>query len=254
MKLKLSIQLTALLALWAAPAAADWLQGEPYKMHYPQLPDPNGWDVNLTGPWVVADDWLCTSTGPVTDIHFWYSWQGNVVKEITGVTATIWSDVPVGDPLNPFPYSHPGDLLWGRTFLPEQFTIAGPEIGAQGWLEPTGVYVKPDHTQYYQLNIENILTPFEQQKGTIYWLGLQVLASDEGKVGWKTSLDAWNDDAVWAVDPQAGNWEELIDPITHQSLNMAFVITGAVPEPGTVVMLIGLGMMGAVVYGRRRRS
>jgi hypothetical protein len=61
--------------LVAAPATADWDPGDPYKMHYPQLPDPEGWDVNFSPPLVPAGDWLCTRTGPVSDIHFWFSSQ-----------------------------------------------------------------------------------------------------------------------------------------------------------------------------------
>ena len=26
------------------------------------------------GPWVLADDFVCTNTGPITDIHLWGSW------------------------------------------------------------------------------------------------------------------------------------------------------------------------------------
>ena len=54
----------------AVPALADWDIGDGHKMHYPQLPDPNGWDVNLTGN-KVFDDWRCGGSGPVDDIHFW---------------------------------------------------------------------------------------------------------------------------------------------------------------------------------------
>ena len=59
----------AAIALLAVPAAADWEPGMPFKMHYPQLPDPMGWDVKFTDPIVLADDWRCTQTGPVDDVH-----------------------------------------------------------------------------------------------------------------------------------------------------------------------------------------
>ena len=51
------------------------------KMHFPQLPDPNGWDVKADGGLCLADDWQCDGTGPVRDIHFWGSWKGDVVGE-----------------------------------------------------------------------------------------------------------------------------------------------------------------------------
>ncbi len=50
-----------------------------HKMHWPQLPDPNGWDVRACfGPdgkqKVLADDFRCTSNGLITEITFWGSW------------------------------------------------------------------------------------------------------------------------------------------------------------------------------------
>ena len=37
-----------LLAL--VSASGDWAPGDTYKMHFPQLPNVNGWDVNATQP------------------------------------------------------------------------------------------------------------------------------------------------------------------------------------------------------------
>ena len=33
------------ITLLAGPAFADWLPGDGHKMHFPQLPDEDGWDV-----------------------------------------------------------------------------------------------------------------------------------------------------------------------------------------------------------------
>ena len=43
-----SIAVLAVMAMVAPAAVADWDPGDGHKMHYPQLPDPNGWDVNFT--------------------------------------------------------------------------------------------------------------------------------------------------------------------------------------------------------------
>jgi hypothetical protein len=51
-------------------AIADWEPSDGHKMHFPQMPDPVGWDVNFHD-FYLADDWRCSETGPVTDIHFW---------------------------------------------------------------------------------------------------------------------------------------------------------------------------------------
>ena len=39
-------------------------------------------------------------------------------------------------------------------------------------------------------------------------------------IGWKTSQNHWNDDAVYMYN----QWYELIDPVTQESLDLAFVI------------------------------
>ena len=77
--MKRLILTTCLFVLFAScTALADWNVGDPYKMHFPQLPDPGGWDVAFSD-WVpqLADDWQCTETGPVDDVHIWYSWEGD---------------------------------------------------------------------------------------------------------------------------------------------------------------------------------
>jgi hypothetical protein len=53
----------------------------------------------------------------------------------------------------------------------------------------------------------------------------------ECRFGWKTSLNHWNDDAVWTIgnEPYNGPWEELRYPFGHeyelQSIDLAFAIT-----------------------------
>lgn len=238
--------LVAGLAVGAPVALADWTPGDSHKMHYPQLPDPFGWDVNMTSPKVLADDWQCSSTGPVSDVHFWYSYRQDQQVPIKRIHLSIHKDVPV-DPGNPF--SHPGDLLWDADFLPGEFTTRTYGQGEQGWYDPnTGQYQRPDHMLYYQANIEHILDPFVQQFGTIYWLDISVeLEIPQAQIGWKTSRDHFNDDAVWGDYPNP-LWRELHDPENGQSLDMAFVIT---PAPSSLVLL---GLSGLVAVGRRRRA
>jgi hypothetical protein len=218
--------LAALLVGLALPAIqAHWELGDPHKMHYPQLPDPNGWDVRLLESSAVADDWRCSETGPVEDIHFWISWlgDGDSVEDIVGITLHIFDDVPAGHP-EPL-WSHPGNLLWQRPFSPAEFTVSEPEYGAQGWYDPWTPEVIPnDHSMYFQINVENIPDPFVQQKDEIYWLEVMIWAPGTWP-GWKTSLNHWNDDAVY-WDLVNSGWAELRDPITDESLDMAFVITG----------------------------
>ena len=265
----LSISIVVVLLAGAA-AWADWDLGDPHKMHYPQLPDPNGWDVNITRD-SMFDDWQCSKSGPVDDIHFWASWEndtGNAdPNQFLYIRARIWDDMPVGDPENPLDISRPDnvdyvgqdpvakDPLWERYFSPAEFTMRHAGQGNQGWFDPQPVVVarRPDHLNYYQINIDNIVAPFQQEEGKIYWLGLHAAPVNlQQALGWKTSNDHWNDDAVfyWSnypnedPPPPAGHgWRELIDPDDGQtSLDLAFVIT---PEPATLGLLLvgGLALM-----------
>ena len=245
----------AFAMLVAAPASADWDVNDPHKMHFPQLPDPDGWDVDVTVP-MLADDFQCSQTGLITDVHFWTSWVGDRIppdpeglQGITTIFLGIFDNVPDPNPSDPNTYSMPGPGLWAYDAM-RDFTVRPAGASPQGWYEPAfGQYQPDDHVQYFQYNI---IIPedeaFEQQDGNIYWLGIRVMVSpefimDDYRIGWKTSKDHWEDDAVWSDFGQT--WSELRDPITGESLDMAFVIT---PEPGS----LGLLALGAFALLRRR--
>jgi len=245
------------IAGFVTPVRADWNPGDSYKMHYPQLPDPLGWDVAVATvtpppPAAVADDWLCTETGPVSDIHIWFSMRGDAPPIPSLMAFTIWSDVPDPDGTGPA-YSTPGTLLWNRIFAPFEFTIRPYGTGQEGWYDPNnGIVVPNDHFTYWQLNLNiDPLGAFVQQEGEIYWLGVN-FEPTWGNVGWKTSQDHFNDDAVYWDFAGGGGWQELLDPVTHESLDMAFVIT-TIPEPSTV-MLVGFGVVGLLAINRRKKS
>jgi hypothetical protein len=239
---------TICILLTSSPALADWAVGDSFKMHFPQLPDPNGLDVNFERPRMLADDWLCTETGPVSDIHFWVSHKGD---EIT--------PAPAGG------FSTPGASLWsaggplpfGDDF---EFNSAPGGAGDQGWLDPvTGQYIPSDHDSYFQINLTKIKDPFIQQKGEIYWLGISIDTTNAD--GWKTAdLDSYpapytgkhfEDDAVFRMGN--GVWRELHYPSGHplagQSIDLAFVIT--TPEPASF-MLLAVSVVATCCFRSRR--
>ena len=194
----------------------DWAD---HKMHYPQLPDPNGWDVNLEQTYV-GDDWQCNGTGNVSDIHFWISWAGDAVDEISVINCSIWSNNVSG----PSGYSIPEEMLWTANF--STFNVSGPWIGLQGFMWDPWTNETENHMQYYRIDIENISDPFYQENGTIYWLVITMPETfSETSPGWKTSNSIqFMDGAVWSDYP--GDWFNISDPITHEILDLAFVITG----------------------------
>ena len=248
----LSISIVVLLL--GSVAMADWDLGDPYKMHYPQLPKVDGgWDVMSSYYVLLADDWQCTETGYVNDIHTWVSFKDDQVFEPTSVHLAIWSDDPVGnsgvpgeDPANQF--SKPLTRLWhGDT---NQWTMRPWDLGPQGWFDarnPAGTMVEPtvpDHEQVFQMNfLYDNSQAFWQEEGTIYWLEFTIQSPVEVGIGWKESADHFNDDAVWRILDEP--WNELIDPITGTSMDLAFVIT---PEPAT----LGLLLIGGLALLRRR--
>ena len=208
--------------------AADWDEGGPHKMHYPQLPDPNGWDVHFAEPpFLLADDWKCSESGPIDSIHFWVSWYADDVGTIYMIHNNIEGP----------PYSKPGELLWMADVVPGQFVTRFYGEGPQGWIvmgdQPW--WETNNHFVYFQINITNFdrVGSFTQEVGNIYWLDIGVIVSGRAEhIGWKTTTNHFMDDAVywWQSPDGLVDWYPLIDPITEETLDFAFVI-GPIPEP-----------------------
>jgi hypothetical protein len=300
--MRLSIYLTTAaltLALAASAASADWKIGDDYKMHFPQLPDADGWDVAFA--WMdpgipgvqppmrmsngLADDWRCSQTGAVSDVHFWLSMKGDTTAgnplpfQINSISLTFWNDLPVG-PNRTFSMPDRSQAIRTYTLQPSQFTLLHWGQGPQGWYNPgTGLYLPndpPDHLNTYEVNIPFLDNAFIQQQGTVYWLELDVLATlpsgEMANLGWKTADLAtypapytgshYQDDAVYATWEQISlvatngyffeydgyNPLELPPEGIPASQDLAFVIT---PEP-TSLAFLALG--GVALLGRRRRD
>lgn len=243
----------ASLILAAALAKADWDPDDPAKwVQYPDLTS-LGMDVKafvwnqLPNPaCTLADDWLCTVSEPITNIHVWGSWYhdlppqqnpGNVVFILA-----IHSDIP--DPDGPGPlYSHPGPVLWAATFWPGTFVVRPYNVGPEGWFDPVLPYFEPNSDNMcWQYNFPVASNPFFQEgmptAPVVYWLEVQayMLVEEPGTMfGWKISTDHWNDAAVCAntVAPNADptSWKMLINPLSGEVIDLAFVINGGQPPP-----------------------
>ena len=208
-------------------ATADWDLGDPHKMHYPQLPDTNGLDVSAWNT-ILADDWTCTQSGPVTGIHFWISWRGDNAD---------WSNVQNlhlsihKDDRTTYSYSAPQDPPeWTADSMLFNWNFRPAGQGSQGWYDPVlAFFNRPDHQNFFQVNCTGFVPPFTQQVGEIYWLDVHfdLIDSDNGGlVGWKTSGSQQHEDD--AVFRHQGGWQRLVDPTNlTQGLDLAFVIDGS---------------------------
>ncbi len=199
---------------------------------------------NLLPPMILADDFLCDKTGPITRIEVFASWyhdhypwfddQGAVM-----FTLSIHEDIPADQ--NPLGYSMPGNVLWFRQFDVGEFFWEPVALGLlEGWYNPaTGLYEPIGDTECYKysflLNQDEFIQEGHPDEPKVYWLDVQATPLDpdpECRFGWKTSIDHWNDNAVWGVgfEPYIGPWDTLYYPPGHplhpQAIDLAFAIIG----------------------------
>jgi len=204
-----------------------------HKMHFPQLPDTMGWDVNATYPKTLADDWQCSQTGPVMDIHFWGSWKdldGDPYNDDPWTSSpsfilSIHENIPASPDT---PWSRPGRRLW---------FWEGPIHGAvsepptlEGWFDPnTGEVIYNDHAPYwrYDFFLDQAIPPpedtFYQYKDSIYWLDICALdIPPPWQWGWKNSRDHFKDAAVYTDNAPYGPWFPIFEPSRQNHFNVYF--------------------------------
>jgi hypothetical protein len=258
-----------------ALALADWPNLNPTK--WVQRPDEEitGMDVRATFPTILADDFKCEFTGPISDIHIWGSWFADQLpRPVVGgpgdptavdFKLSFHADVPRDANNNP---SHPGAELW-------HYIAPAGSFAARVWkveqdfpemfFDPTVNDIIGNDRTIWQYNfIIPAGEQFTQQQGNIYWLDVQALPHDANSTfGWKTSLDHFNDDAVFqnvvpfGAPPNPNNWDDMHYPQTHpfhgQSIDLAFALT-TVPEPGTITLFIGAYAVLGMRRGREKCS
>ncbi|NIP51751.1 MAG: hypothetical protein GWN61_21335 [candidate division Zixibacteria bacterium] len=206
------------IGFWSnVPATCDW-DSTDHKMHYAQLPKPDGWNMK-TSPGL-ADSWQCTESGPVKNIRFWASWQNDhVFSGNFSFYVRIHSDIPAEH--SPTGYSMPAnDFLWQRLFLRSDLKFGDLQFDEQGWFDAyLGEFEPNNHELWQQIGITNISEPFMQEEGTFYWLVIDGLLP---QLGWKESKSSqFNGAAVFDVSL---SWRELRDPETQEPIELAFVI------------------------------
>ncbi|MBI5384937.1 MAG: HYR domain-containing protein [Verrucomicrobia bacterium] len=202
-----------------------------------QWPNPNGFDVLDCQQIVLADDFLCTNRGPITDIHLWTSWLRDRWSTNIPIWLGLFSDVPKTNANFP---SHPGQMLWQQWFGPTDYQIYLAGTASEQFLDPQAMQVLGPDTQmfYYSFYPTN---PFVQTGSAtqpiVYWLAAYAVVPTNCDLlfGWKTTLTNWNDAPVWGhwMHGQAlplGDWkaiEEALAPLP----GLAFKLTTTAPPP-----------------------
>jgi hypothetical protein len=217
-----------------------------------QEPDlsPNGVDVDATvdlspdaiwSPQILADDFNCVVTEPITTIRIWGSWYHDerpyFEPGAVDFTLSIYSDRPAetaGD------WSEPNELLRSWNFAAGDFDVWTWAGGLEeGYYVPCEPYYEPNaDTVCYQYDFyidpcDAFVQRGEPCNPVVYWLVVEAQplfdpqATQPVRFGWKTSTAHWNDDGVWS-DDSGDTWNELRYPPGHpfagESIDLAFEI------------------------------
>ena len=185
---------------------------------------------------VLADDFQCTTTGPIHKVRLWGSWHNDVRCRINKIHLDIHNDKPAENGGN----SEPNTLLWSRDFYAADFneTLYNSNI-TESWWDPYTMMVVsyPGEHQIWQYDINIPYGAFIQQGDSynpiVYWLDAYVELDPmdpnfpTAQFGWETSSQHWNDAGAW-FDPAWNQWNELRYPSGHpdyyQLIDLAFGI------------------------------
>lgn len=195
-------------------------------------------------PQVLADDFQCTTPGPLTGIDIWGSWFSDILSDNDAANVefvlSLHKDVPAAT--SPTGYSLPGTILWTKTYPAQTFTVTKYDTEVQPFYSPcNGFYLRNNHREVYKYTFqvpeqEAYLQEGTAQQPVVYWLSVQArLLHKVGTIptrwGWKTSTKEWNDTAVYAQDvfPNAPAWQKLDYPAAHsyygRKVGLAFTVT-----------------------------
>jgi len=206
-----------------------------------------GVDVRATEPLILADDFECNKSTRITDITVWGSWKFDILPPCgpndVNFTLSIHSDIPASQ--SKTGYSMPNDVLWHRDFLAGTYEVSiEQEQIYEGWWDPhIDWYVFPGDQVCWKYvfhipKTEAFCQRGEPNKPIVYWLDVQACPNDVSggaQFGWKSSINHWNDGAVWTMgsEPYVGTWNKLMYPSQHplypQPIDLAFAIDGNIP-------------------------
>ena len=201
-------------------------------------------------PSVAADDWRCLDGRPVTDFHWWGSYEAGSPGALGAFRLLIQADIPADD-CHP---SHPGELRWSGG-------------GTMTQVEEVFFGTHADGTEVYQYNlvIDDPQDWFYPERNEIYWLSITALSFDlttdpEDTVvwAWRTALRPTPENGLDASVRMINHnyatgeyeyWGSLYDEGCN--IQMAFELS-TVPEPASIA-LVGTAALVALGVVRRRK-
>ncbi len=221
---------------------------------------------------IAADDWICKDPRPVTDVHWWGSFQGwtqpyppAIVPDYFHIS--IWTDSPQSlSPTIPPQYSQPLECVWTHKCDNWVWNFAGydedprcmyPDLcGIYPWIcRPTGIGCVRDEAcfQFNQLLSEDdwfYQDPLEGER--VYWLAIAAvyvnipITQVQYPWGWKTKVHETQDIAVIIDDvtgappinvgSKVNSFWPLVLPHydqPDQKFDLAFELSTNEKEPGT---------------------
>jgi hypothetical protein len=214
-----------------------------------------GWD-ELSwyhGEQIVADDWPCENYLPVTDVHWWGSYQywddpcGLPAVRPIGFHIGIWTDVPAGVDA---PWSHPKEMIWEY-----RADIAEVNEERVGWDTFPGYPL--DVCFHYEVQLPEDDWYWQDPNYAVHWISIAAIYDDFAQPGfpwgWKTRRHVWNDAALMILIPTAPVVGDpyiegfpIVDPC---EMDMAFELTThECLSPLTAIEPLGHPSAGANYY------
>jgi hypothetical protein len=212
---------------WEQPFTGirDWPHYEDEQSWGSECPD----DSNIVIDRLVADDWRCETSTPVTAAVWWGSYIGYSYEACQAPAADprlkpsyfllrIWDDVAADDPCNTYEYSHPNDTKWEYKAYDYDEVLVGYDK------HPEGAPNEPVFRYSVKLPSEDWF--FQEARDTVYWFSVTAIYDCMSPLlpwGWTNHEHFFNDDAVAGTFDGGWFWDNLSDQ-TGAGQDMSFVL------------------------------
>lgn len=231
------------LGFWVSASSADYIN---LPVKWSQLPQTGGipsvWWSGAWGfedaPFLVSNDWQCDGSGPVVALRWWGTYGKFPSPPGTPPPSFfVWIHAN-----NPGPPSKPAELITTYQLTPQEAYVG--EYDVMGG----GVILDPILYRYDAY----LPTPFQQEKGKIYWLTIAANLWDLPGGQWYRweAINLLIDTSVMTSDFITYN--RLVDGLTG-TLQKDVSFEVMTPIPGSL-LLLGSGLLGLAALGRRRRK